>query len=80
MSTLLFSAKYNKATDTLGEVSSTWVGKPIADNEQVFSLFAASFGSWEEARWYVYDKTRDARHVGYDNLPEAVRMAYLLIQ
>lgn len=80
MSSLLFSAQYNKATDTLGDVATSWVGRPRSGNEQVFALFVGTYASVGETRWYVYGTAHDAIAIDYDKLPEVVRMAYLLIQ
>lgn len=73
------SARYDRAARELMDVSTSWVGRPVTDREQVFALFEAVDGLLNQ-RWYVYGIAHDAIAIEYDKLPEAVRMAYLLIQ
>jgi hypothetical protein len=64
----------------LMEAATHWVGRPGADQEQVYALFHSVSGDLKDTRWYVYGIAHDAIAVEYSKLPEAVRMAYLLIQ
>ena len=73
------SARYDTAACELMDVSASWVGRPLTDREQVFALFHSVTGDATESRWYVYGIAHDALPVDFDKLPEAVRMAYLLI-
>lgn len=75
---MIMSAQYFPATQEIGKVDTKWVGRPQAEGEQVFALFAPVGGILAD-RWYFYTNTRDAVYVPYDKLPEAVRLAYMLM-
>jgi hypothetical protein len=77
---MIMSARYNMVSRGLVEAATSWVGRPAHDKEQTFALFHAVSGDLKDTRWYVYGIAHDAIAVEYSKLPEAVRMAYLLIQ
>lgn len=63
------------------DAATHWVGRPMADREKVYALFHQTNVPTDlEQRWYVYGISHDAVRILYKDLPEAVRMAYLLIQ
>lgn len=73
------SARYLRDTQTVSQVSTKWVGKPDNDNEIVYVLFESASNEFVPERWYVYGKFHDARPIDYANLPEAVRLAHMLL-
>lgn len=77
---MIMSARYDTAACGLMDVSTSWVGRPLTDREQVYALFHSVSGDLKDTRWYVYGISHDAIAIEYDKLPEVVRMAYLLIQ
>lgn len=76
---MIMSARYSLASNVVTEVAHHWVGRPKGEDELVYALFEAT-GDVLDQRWYVYTSFRDAVSVNYDNLPEAVRLAYMLVE
>lgn len=75
------SARYDTAANVLMDVSTSWVGRPLTDREKVYALFDRAGTPLEgKEPWYVYGISHDAIHIKYEDLPEVVRMAYLLMQ
>lgn len=77
MSTLDMSALVDKESGELIKVSKLWVGGAVKAHQSIYAHFIEN--SLVVDRWYIYEHDHDARLVAYEDLPEAVRMAYLLI-
>lgn len=71
--------QYFPETGTLGVVCDCWRGKPSTEGMEVYAAWPAVGGILED-RWYKYTRTVDAVFKHFDQLPEAVRLAYMLIQ
>ena len=71
--------QYFPETKTLGVVDDIWHGKPSMSDMVVYTAWPAVGGVIAE-RWYKYAQDHDARLTRYDQLPEAVRLAYMLMQ
>lgn len=75
---MIMSARFLRDTQTVSEVKTSWVGKPMTDNEIVYVLFENA-GEHMPERWYVYGKYHEARAIKLEDLPEAVRLAHMLL-
>ena len=71
--------QYFPETDTLGKVRTSWQGKPDVQDMVVYAMWPAD-GVVHVDRWYVYTVGRETRHISQDKVPEAVRLAYMLMQ
>lgn len=76
---MIMSALYIPFCDQVVKVSTHWVGRPSTEDEVVYALFASANQEVMSDRWYIYTTSRDAVAVTYENLPEAVRLAYMLL-
>lgn len=76
---MIMSALFIPFTGDVVKVSKTWVGRPQTGDEVVYALFH-SVGELLEERWYIYGVNHDAIAVKPENLPEAVRLAHMLLE
>jgi hypothetical protein len=76
---MIMSCFYYPATGELGQVASHWVGRPGSDKVVVYALFARGGDIAQGERWYIYTTIRDAVSVKPEKLPEAVRLAHMLL-
>jgi hypothetical protein len=74
---MIMSARYLLDSKEVTQVADHWVGRPVNENEAVYALFHGN--SAMPDRWYVYGLSHDAIWCRPENLPEAVRLAHMLL-
>lgn len=74
---MIMSARFVLDSKGVTQVSATWVGRPVSENEVVYCLFEGNTAMPE--RWYIYGISHDAIWCRPENVPEAVRLARMLI-
>lgn len=76
---MIMSALYNTKKNEVVRTSRQWVGRPIDRDFMTYALFPAAMNDTLKERWYSYSDWHDAKLVNYEDLPEAVRLAHMLL-
>jgi hypothetical protein len=72
------SILFNPVTLTVERFHEGWLRTAEWGANTLYYL--TGFGEGEPGRWFYYSSEHDGRDIKFDNMPEEVRLAYLLSQ
>lgn len=77
---MIFCAWYDRINDKVLNAGKIWCGSPAREGHETYALFKDTNGNLLPKRWYLYTIHHDARRILYEDIPEVVRLAYILSQ